>query len=106
MSGVEVTVQQKCNSSQTLDTILAPSSTKIELKPNTGPVLTSLLLTAEIPFKPDTGPELTSLLCQLCQPNQLRFKCYFALLPNLITRLTTVKTNFDLKLLTDILKGN
>ncbi|KAH3895978.1 hypothetical protein DPMN_020147 [Dreissena polymorpha] len=74
---VEVTVQQKWNSSQTLDTILAHSS-KIELKPNTGPVLTSLLLTkielkpdtghlevkdsAEIPFKPDTGPELTSLL--------------------------------------------
>ncbi|KAH3805594.1 hypothetical protein DPMN_133899 [Dreissena polymorpha] len=83
-----MTVQQKWNSSQTLDTILAHSS-KIELKPdtghlevkvvpNTGPVLTSLLLTkielkpdtghlkvkdsAEIPFKPDTGPELTSLL--------------------------------------------
>ncbi|KAH3879826.1 hypothetical protein DPMN_003733 [Dreissena polymorpha] len=33
---VEVTVQQKWNSSQTFDTILAPSSAKIELKPDTG----------------------------------------------------------------------
>ncbi|KAH3895656.1 hypothetical protein DPMN_019821 [Dreissena polymorpha] len=63
---VEVTVQQKRK-------IQAKhwTSAEIELKSNTGPVLTSLLLTVEIEIKPnpgplevkpDTGPELPILL--------------------------------------------
>ncbi|KAH3751393.1 hypothetical protein DPMN_185949 [Dreissena polymorpha] len=55
---VEVTVQQKWNSSQTFDTILAPSSAKIELKPDTGHLEVNV-------------PRIS------CQPNQLRFNCYF-----------------------------
>ncbi|KAH3751424.1 hypothetical protein DPMN_185980 [Dreissena polymorpha] len=43
-----MTVQQKWNSSQTFDTILAPSSAKIELKPDTGHLEVNSRITSQV----------------------------------------------------------
>ncbi|KAH3895409.1 hypothetical protein DPMN_019573 [Dreissena polymorpha] len=43
-----MTVQQKWNSSQTFDTILAPSSAKIEFKPDTGHLEVNSRITSQV----------------------------------------------------------